>query len=448
LLITVEKAVGAWIREGGGSWFERFLWDGTTTEGDVRRIAEGAMKIGLAEGLLDVVKRGRGGERTAFRLLKVMGGLGKRVREEEVWDDEMDMICDLVLKGRERWGVEEREDLEDAVEEAVKVLPSGIREGIEVEEAISLELEDDREEGEGNKIEVMVGKVMTWLLLCEWCEACEKRSMLGLYVDATGAVGRMMGFVGKMIEDAEGEGLEGGGGWREGRWDGGGWGEDEVWSLCLEATVRGLVVFPGLVRGWWVELKDKGVKEAVLEFVEKRASRVVLGKEMDKIIKAGRDVLGDMDVKGSIVSGVITASYMQDEVELAVVVKAPKTFPLRNVEVDASMGGGDGGQGMKWGLMMNCSLQQGDGGILEALLLWKGNVDAEFEGVEPCPICYAVLDTKSRSKPNVECGTCHNRFHKGCVVTWFAQKQTNNCVICQQPMNNIGGGGKRRGGGR
>ena len=221
------------------------------------------------------------------------------------------------------------------------------------------------------------------------------------------------------------------------------WDEETVFELCLNGFIRGLEVFPGLVREWWTGCKDKGVKEAVLQFVEKRASKVVLGREISKIVNAGRGaMLGEMDVKGSIVSGEITATYMQDEVELAVVVKVPKAFPLKMVDVDASRGG-NGGQGIRWGLMMNCSLQKGSGGILEALLLWKDNVDAEYEGVEPCPICYAVLEPNSRSKPGVECGTCHNKFHKHCLVQWFQQKQTDKCVICQQRLQIHGKRGKR-----
>ena len=31
-----------------------------------------------------------------------------------------------------------------------------------------------------------------------------------------------------------------------------------------------------------------------------------------------------------------------------------------------------------------------DGSLLDAVLLWKKNVDQVFEGVEECPICYTV----------------------------------------------------------
>ncbi|GMH59062.1 hypothetical protein TrRE_jg12253, partial [Triparma retinervis] len=429
-VVGLDGAVEAWVREGGGEWLEKYVWDGMTTEGDLKRLVGGG-KVDV-DGLVGIVRRGRGGERTAFKLLSVVAAEGGRV-QEEVGDDEMDMICDLVEVGREGWGVEEREDLEDCVEEAVKVLPRGVREMMEEGEG-GLSMGGGASGGGKGGLEGLVGRVMTWLLVCEWVEGAEKRGLVGGYVGATGIVERLLGgVIGKMIEEGwDGEGGGGGMGCMEyGR---GGWKEEEVFELCLNGFTRALEVLPGLVREWWTGCGDRGVKEAVLAFVEKQASKVVLGKEMGKIVGAGRETLGEMNVKGSIVSGEITATYVQDEVELCVVVKAPKAFPLRNVEVDASRGGGSGGQGIRWGLMMNCSLQQGSGGILDALLLWKDNIEAEYEGVEPCPICYAILHPDTRSKPGLECKTCHNKFHKRCLVQWFQQKQTNACVICQQPI--------------
>ena len=31
-----------------------------------------------------------------------------------------------------------------------------------------------------------------------------------------------------------------------------------------------------------------------------------------------------------------------------------------------------------------------DGSILDAITMWKENLDKQFEGVEPCIICYSV----------------------------------------------------------
>lgn len=80
-------------------------------------------------------------------------------------------------------------------------------------------------------------------------------------------------------------------------------------------------------------------------------------------------------------------------------------------------------------------LNSQDGSILDALLLWKQNVDKEFEGVEPCPVCYSVLCVKTHAMPNLECKTCNNRFHSSCLYKWFSSSGKNQCVLCQQPWN-------------
>ena len=90
--------------------------------------------------------------------------------------------------------------------------------------------------------------------------------------------------------------------------------------------------------------------------------------------------------------------------QLSVMIRTPSTFPLRNGEVDCEKkrrallkrdGGGD--------IFRSCSCS------LDVLLLWKQNVDKEFNGVEPCPVCYSVLCIKTHSMPNLECKICHNR---------------------------------------
>lgn len=131
--------------------------------------------------------------------------------------------------------------------------------------------------------------------------------------------------------------------------------------------------------------------------------------------------------------------------QLAVCVRLPPGYPLRNPEVDAGGGLDAGGKGRKWGLALNCALAMGSAGILDCLLMWKENIDTEFDGVEPCPICYAVLDPKSRSTPNFSCPTCNHKFHRACLIKWFASREgEQKCVMCQQEINlNAGRRGRR-----
>jgi E3 ubiquitin-protein ligase DOA10 len=76
-----------------------------------------------------------------------------------------------------------------------------------------------------------------------------------------------------------------------------------------------------------------------------------------------------------------------------------------------------------------------DGSVLDALLLWKRNVDKEFQGLEPCPICYSVLAPKTLTLPTLACQTCSNKFHPECLYKWFNSSHKSKCPLCQQPFN-------------
>ena len=132
----------------------------------------------------------------------------------------------------------------------------------------------------------------------------------------------------------------------------------------------------------------------------------------------------------------VTATYMQDDFLLSVVVKLPLSFPFRRAEVDCSKTFGvSENRWKRWALQITQMLNNQGGTVNDALVLWKENVDKEFEGVEPCPVCYSVLHVKTHKLPGVECNTCHNRFHIDCLSQWFRSSGKNDCVICQQPWS-------------
>lgn len=195
------------------------------------------------------------------------------------------------------------------------------------------------------------------------------------------------------------------------------------------------------MKSWYSSVRNKENKLNAENFVALRGRKIVVEGEVDTILKAGRGQLGEMEVMGNVTTGLITAKYMQDECALSVTVILPQTYPLTDARIDTA--NSLEVPGKKWGLALSCMLKAGSG-ILDALLLWKDNIDCEFTGVEPCPICYAVLDPKSRCVPSLECGTCSNKFHRGCLVKWFAQSGKEACVICQQETINIGGGRRGR----
>jgi hypothetical protein len=219
---------------------------------------------------------------------------------------------------------------------------------------------------------------------------------------------------------------------------------------------------PTLAKTWFNDDCPRYLQQKLMSFVENKVSPETLSRELVRIKDATS--FGEMTVNGSAVSREVTAIYHQDEVsrpvkqnnlsyfpasltnsiisayhlqcQLSVTIRVPPAFPLRNVEVDLGKTLGIAEKRWRrWSLNIMLMLNNQDGSILDALLLWKNNVDKEFEGVEPCPVCYSVLCIKTHSMPNLQCKTCNNRFHSLCLHKWFQSSGKSNCVLCQQPWS-------------
>ena len=183
----------------------------------------------------------------------------------------------------------------------------------------------------------------------------------------------------------------------------------KVASLVIFRTVE---VFPTLAKHWWEMECPKYFTQPVRDVVETQVSPEILRRELDRIKKAS--TFGDMTVTGSSVSREITALYVQDDFTLTVLIKMPLSFPFRRAEVDCPKTlGVPETRWKRWALQITLMLNNQGGTLQDALMLWKENVDKEFEGVEPCPVCYSVLHVKS---PEMEYKTCHHRFHFDCLT--------------------------------
>ena len=216
------------------------------------------------------------------------------------------------------------------------------------------------------------------------------------------------------------------------------WFRSQIATLTVYRTIQ---ILPTLSKKWWNESCPRGLQKSVSSFVERKVAPETLKSELLRIDHATNTntQLGEMVVSGSAVSREITATYIQDECTLQMLLKVPPNFPLRNVEVDANKTiGVTEKRYRRWALQIMRMLNTEEGGsILDALMLWKQNVDKEYEGVEPCPVCYAVIDPKTRKMPTLQCKTCGNRFHGACLSKWFQSSGKSQCVLCQQPWSGI-----------
>ncbi|CAI5737542.1 unnamed protein product [Hyaloperonospora brassicae] len=227
--------------------------------------------------------------------------------------------------------------------------------------------------------------------------------------------------------------------------------DDKIWSLDnarvfqlgTRVFFRTVMRLPAMVRSWWNDDCSRATRSWAAKYFEDYITPSVLAAELGLIQKASDNTSfagetwddKEMTVKGSRVSREITTTYIKDECALEMVVRVPPSYPLRCVEVECTKRIGISEQRWRrWVLQIIRVTSSRDGSLLDAVLLWKHNVDKEFEGVEPCPICYSILNPKNMGLPSLSCKTCNNKYHNSCLYKWFNQSGKNKCPTCQQPF--------------
>jgi len=330
-------------------------------------------------------------------------------------------------------GEEERMELEDDVHIASEILPASLR--TELESWVDEEYSEAIDEG------IVTGRMFIWLCCLQFINAfvdndSANRPSLVTYIAKSGALKEILNLTilhTGIVSDFKN---------REVRV----WHMDEflrtneaVEDSAVASTVffRTIEALPSLSRRWWEEECPKVYATMIQEFIETNVAPVILQSELERLkVATIQNKFGSMSVTGSVTTREITATYSQDEIQLKVMIRLPSSFPLRNAEVDCSQTLGVSAKRWKlWSLQITLMLNNEGGTLQEALMLWKENVDKEFEGVEPCPVCYSVLHIKTHKLPELECTTCSNRFHSQCLTQWFKSSGKLQCVICQQPWS-------------
>ncbi|KAL3679930.1 hypothetical protein R1sor_022886 [Riccia sorocarpa] len=213
--------------------------------------------------------------------------------------------------------------------------------------------------------------------------------------------------------------------------------------VTLAGAVYGLllVVLPACVRIWFTGLRDKGLASAIEAFTTTHCSPQLLFDEFAKVQEsAARAPEAGIDEEEFIIRAnrglrEVTAVYKKEEAGMDIVIRMPACYPLRAVGVECTRRLGiDETLLRKWILSMAAFLRNQNGAVSEAIQMWKRNVDREFEGVEPCPICYSIIHTSNHSLPKLACKTCSNKFHSACLYKWFSTSHQSTCPLCKTPF--------------
>jgi hypothetical protein len=216
----------------------------------------------------------------------------------------------------------------------------------------------------------------------------------------------------------------------------------DVWQSY--AVLRGIAFFvlrdafefiPALIRTWW-QHSDSQLRSQLETFVGRMITPQLISKEVSRASgwKPASPLLDEFKIKASSI-GEVVASYQKDEVELSITLKLSSAHPLKPVNVTMSHKAVSEALWRKWLLSMRSMLLTRDGSVLDAVLLWRDYLDRHFEGVECCPICYAIFHISNYTLPNLACKTCKNKFHKACLYKWFNTSHNNECPLCKTPFN-------------
>ena len=208
----------------------------------------------------------------------------------------------------------------------------------------------------------------------------------------------------------------------EGAWD--------VHALAAQVMLESARALPTHTRAWWGEL-GRADKDGVARYVERHVAPRVLAAAVSELQAQGDAVANaGLSMSASLVARCVRVGCTRDETPLLLDIRFAADQPLSPPVVEFASKVPDKWQ--RWAVSIATLLARKDGSLLDALLLWKQNLDREFAGVEPCPVCYAVLQAADNSPPNLACGTCRAVFHRKCLATWWASSHHSLCPLCRQ----------------
>ena len=213
-----------------------------------------------------------------------------------------------------------------------------------------------------------------------------------------------------------------------------------IYRACLQTL-------PAATRTWFQDCRDVGLKKTLESLTASALSPAILEQEFDLVERAATgkysgfsfgehdaDSTGELSVKVLRLSREISATYSLDDAAVELKVILPKAYPLVQAELTSGQRAGvSEARARKWTLAVGSILRHQNGAVANGLATWRRNVDREFAGVEPCPICYLVIHGSNHQLPKLKCNQCHNSFHNACLYKWFTSSSKSTCPLCQTP---------------
>lgn len=201
-----------------------------------------------------------------------------------------------------------------------------------------------------------------------------------------------------------------------------GYHEMSFFVLASHLYYRSLRSIPSLVRLWWIDCKHRQLTLAVESYTEKYFSQPIIDDELEMVNRP--DIKSQLEeneeneftIKTLKAASEVTAKYVVDEQDMQIAIKLPSNYPLRQIEVEGVQKVGvNDKQWRGWMFAITAVIGSQNGNIVDALTVFKRNVNLHFSGVEDCTICYSIISPQDRTIPTKQCRTCKKKFHSSCL---------------------------------
>lgn len=207
-------------------------------------------------------------------------------------------------------------------------------------------------------------------------------------------------------------------------------------ALAAHVYVHMLERMATQVRDWWMSERDRQMSLYVGTFTSKYCSPLLATRELDHL--KAPDALATLQDDAMSVkvlsSNEVLATYTIDEYPMEIGIRIPPDFPLHGIEIrDIKRIGVSEAQWRAWLLAVQQLLSGKNGLVLDALMLFKHNVETKFQGYEgeECAICYSIISPTDHTLPNKPCRTCRKRFHGSCLFKWVSTSGASTCPLCR-----------------
>ncbi|KDD74206.1 hypothetical protein H632_c1490p0 [Helicosporidium sp. ATCC 50920] len=186
-------------------------------------------------------------------------------------------------------------------------------------------------------------------------------------------------------------------------------------------------------RDWYAHLGARGVAREVAAYAAAEVSPRLAALEFERLERTRAAPHERFEVDWSAARRTITASMeIEAGQRMDLLFKLPPAFPLLAVSAECVRRlGASPQQVRRWLLGIEAFLRASRKSVADAVVSWRDNLDAKFEGLEDCLICYSILQPATGALPKKECRTCRKRFHGGCLFKWFNTSGQSTCPHCQ-----------------